>query len=291
MRYLSPLRYPGGKARLGRYLARLIKTQDPVPRHYAEPFAGGAGAALYLLHKGIVDEIHLNDLNPGIAAFWRASLDFPDQFCRKVLSVPLTIDEWHRQADIYSTPACRDDFELGFATFYLNRTNRSGILDARPIGGFEQLGKWKIDARFNRESLASRIQIIADMRHRIYVTDYDALDFLDSIQSVSTDIFVYADPPYLIQGEDLYLHAFDANAHLELARVLANAEYSWMLTYDDDPRITNLLYDGGRCAIFDISHTAHRQHIGTEVVIFSENLLVPDLEITAGRVARWAASS
>lgn len=241
------------------------------------------------MHDGVVDRIHLNDLNPGIAAFWRASLDFPNQFCREIRSAPLTIDEWRRQAEIYANPAGRDDFELGFATFYLNRTNRSGILDAGPIGGFEQLGKWKIDARFNRESLSSRIQAIADMRHRIYVTEYDALDFLGSIQDVSTDVFVYADPPYLVQGEGLYLHAFDAEAHLELARVLADAQFPWILTYDDDPRITNLLYSGGRCATFDIAHTAHRQHVGTEAVIYSENLVVPDLEITAGRVARWTA--
>lgn len=289
MRYLSPLRYPGGKARLAPYLARLIEAQQPKPRQYAEPFAGGAGAALHLLRDGTVDRIHLNDLNPGIAAFWRASLDLPNEFCRQVRTVPLTIDEWQRQAEIYANPSGRDDFELGFATFYLNRTNRSGILDARPIGGFEQLGRWKIDARFNREALCVRIQAIADLRHRIYVTEYDALDFLDAIQDIAQDVFVYADPPYLVQGEGLYLHAFDADAHLQLAQLLASADFPWILTYDDDPRITNMLYSGGRCATFDIAHTAHRQHVGTEAVIYSEHLVIPDLEITAGRIARWTA--
>ena len=289
MRYLSPLRYPGGKARLAPYLARLIEAQQPRPRQYAEPFAGGAGAALHLLRDGSVDYIHLNDLNPGIAAFWRASLDFPNEFCRQVRTAPLTIDEWQRQAEIYSNPSGRDDFELGFATFYLNRTNRSGILDARPIGGFEQLGRWKIDARFNRDALCVRIQAIADLRHRIYVTEYDALDFLASIKEIAEDVFVYADPPYLVQGEGLYLHAFDADAHLQLAKILASAEFPWILTYDDDPRITNLLYSGGRSATFDIAHTAHHQRVGTEAVIYSENLVVPDLEITAGRISRWTA--
>lgn len=289
MRYLSPLRYPGGKARLAPYLARLIEAQDPQPRQYAEPFAGGAGAALHLLRDGTAERIHLNDLNPGIAAFWRASLDFPDHFCRQVRSVAITIDEWHRQVEVYANPSERDDFELGFATFYLNRTNRSGILDARPIGGFEQLGRWKIDARFNREALCTRIQTIADLRHRIYVTEYDALDFLATIHDLVEDVFVYADPPYLIQGEGLYLHAFDAPAHVELANMLASADFPWIVTYDNDPRITDLLYSEGRCAIFDIAHTAHQQHVGTEAVIYSERLVVPDLEITAGRVARWTA--
>jgi DNA adenine methylase len=270
-------------------LARLITAQDPKPRQYAEPFAGGAGAALRLLHDGVVDKIHLNDLNPGIAAFWRASLDYPNRFTQEISSVPLTIEEWRHQVEIYENPAGRDDFELGFATFYLNRTNRSGILDAGPIGGFEQLGHWKIDARFNRDALAMRIQTIADMRDRIYVTEYDALEFLNSIKDTAEDVFVYADPPYLVQGEGLYLHAFDSESHLKLARLLASANFPWLLTYDDDPRITNLLYSGGRCATFDIAHTAQRQHIGTESVIFSEQLVVPDMEITTGRLARWTA--
>lgn len=289
MRHLSPLRYPGGKARLAPYLTRLIEFQEPKPSQYAEPFAGGAGAALKLLHQGTVEQIHINDLNPGIAAFWRASLDHPNQFCKKIRSVPLTVKEWEKQSEIYSSPENREDLELGFATFYLNRTNRSGILDAGPIGGFEQSGKWTIDARFNRESLCSRIQAIADLRHNIYVTEYDALDFLKSLHEESQDIFVYADPPYLVQGDGLYLHAFNEKSHLQLANLLSKANFPWILTYDDDPRISNLLYKDGRCATFDIAHTAHKQHVGTETVIYSQDLKIPDLEITVGKMARWVS--
>lgn len=291
MRYLSPLRYPGGKARLAPYLTRLIRAQGRVPLKYAEPFAGGAGAALRLLKDEVVEEIFINDLNPGIAAFWRASLDSPGEFCRLVMEVPLSVDEWLRQSQIYNSPVGRSDVELGFATFYLNRTNRSGILDAGPIGGMDQHGKWKIGARFNRSGLVDRLQIIASMRHRIFVTDYDALAFLSVINDGAPDVFVYADPPYLVQGEGLYLHAFDANAHLRLAEFLGEASFPWILTYDDDPRITSLLYSGGRCATFDIAHTAHRQHVGTESVIYSPNLVVPDMEITLGRTARWSGVS
>ncbi len=287
MRYLSPLRYPGGKARLAPYLRRLIEAQEPRPSQYAEPFAGGGGAALHLLKDRIVDSIHLNDLNPGIAAFWRASLDHPDHFCHLVRTVPLTIDEWFVQRDIYTDPVGREDLDLGFATFYLNRTNRSGILDARPIGGFDQTGRWKIDARFNRDALCTRIQAIADMRHRIHITELEGLDFITILQEVADDVFVYADPPYLVQGEGLYLHAFDADDHAALAQLLADAAFPWMLTYDDDPRITQRLYAEGRCATFEIAHTAHHQHVGKEAVIYSAGLKVPDLLITRGRLARW----
>lgn len=287
MRYLSPLRYPGGKARLAPYISRLINAQAESPTHYAEPFAGGAGAALHLLRDEVVEYIHLNDLNPGIAAFWRASLDHPNEFCAKIMEIELSIEEWKNQRNTYDHPDEYDDLALGFATFYLNRTNRSGILDAGPIGGLEQTGKWKIDARFNRSSLCARIQTIADMRHRIYVTQLDGLEFLRGLQHLSDRIMVYADPPYLVQGDGLYLHAFDANDHVALAELLDKANFRWMLTYDDDPRITQRLYAHGRCATFDIAHTAHHQHVGQEAIIFSRDLQVPDMVITRGRVARW----
>lgn len=287
MRYLSPLRYPGGKARLASYISRLINAQAEPPTHYVEPFAGGAGAALHLLRDEVVEYIHLNDLNPGIAAFWRASLDHPNDFCAKIMEIDLSIEEWKNQRKIYEHPDEHDDLTLGFAMFYLNRTNRSGILDAGPIGGLEQTGKWKIDARFNRNSLCVRIQAIADMRHRIYVTQLDGLEFLRGLQRLSDRIMVYADPPYLVQGDGLYLHAFDANDHVALAELLDNANFRWMLTYDDDPRITQRLYANGRCATFDIAHTAHHQHVGQEAIIFSRDLQVPDMAITHGRVARW----
>ncbi|MGS2664773.1 DNA adenine methylase [Corynebacterium glucuronolyticum] len=288
MRYLSPLRYPGGKARLAPFLKRVIQAQDCVPSHYAEPFAGGAGAALKLLYDGVVEHIHLNDLNPGLAGMWRAMLEETDAFLKLIATAPINLEEWKRQREVYLTPIGRDDLELGFATFYLNRTNRSGILTAGPIGGLEQRGEWKIDARFNRTGLINRVKVVAEMKKGISVTDLDGLDFLDTLNYLGDALFVYADPPYIVQGEGLYLHAFDEIAHLKLAEKLAEIESPWILTYDDDPRITEMLYKGGRCATFPIAHTAHKQHVGSEAVIFSKNLELPDMEITAGRIAQWS---
>lgn len=287
MRFISPLRYPGGKARLAPYLERLITSQSPRPSRYAEPFAGGAGAALRLLADDTVEHIHLNDLNPGIAAFWRAITEHPDQFCDIIATCELTIDEWHIQRSRYLTGSKLSDLELGFATFYLNRTNRSGILGARPIGGLEQLGKWKLDARFNRDGLIARVKTIAKLSDRIHITQTEGLSFLSSIAPFGENMFIYADPPYIVQGEGLYLHAFNEANHLELAEHLAASRSPWMLTYDDDPRITEVLYAEGRCARFPIAHTAHKQHVGTESVIYSPSLTIPDMELTSGRVAQW----
>ena len=287
MRFLSPLRYPGGKAKLAPFLERIIGAQTVRPTHYAEPFAGGAGAALKLLQIGSVEHIHLNDLNPGIAAFGRLILSETANFVQLVKNTPLDLDEWWRQRAIYINPDGKEDLELGFATFYLNRTNRSGILGARPIGGLSQKGRWKIDARFNREGLVERIQKIASMRSKISITQFDGLEFLDSLDQYGCKMFVYADPPYIVQGNGLYLNAFDGISHLNLANKLSSINCPWLLTYDDVPQVTEELYSRGRCATFPIAHTAHKQHVGSESIIFSANLVVPDMEIAAGRVARW----
>lgn len=287
MRYLSPLRYPGGKARLAPYLQRLINAQTPRPAHYAEPFAGGAGAALKLLADDVVDEIHLNDLNPGIAAFWRSITTAPEDFCELIDATSVDLEEWHRQREIYYAGETGNDLSLGFATFYLNRTNRSGILHAGPIGGLEQKGKWKIDARYNKAGLIQRVKAVARLSSRIHVTQLEGLKFLEKVSTLDSNVFIYADPPYIVQGDGLYLHAFDESAHVDLADKLAGTRSPWMLTYDDDPRITDILYNNVRSARFPIAHTAHKQHIGTEAVIYSDTINVPDLELTTGRAAEW----
>lgn len=291
MRFISPLRYPGGKARLAPYIHRIIEAQPYRPRHYAEPFAGGAGAALKLLLSEHVEVIHLNDLNPGISSMWLSILFHTDEFCEKIMNTPVTIDEWKTQQSIYITPEEHDTFSLGFATFYLNRTNRSGILGARPIGGLEQTGKWKIDARFNKQDLCARIKLISTYRNRINITQQEGITFLHSITHLNRDLFVYADPPYIVQGDGLYLHAFTEENHLALAKYLSSAPYPWILTYDDVPEITDALYSEGRCALFEISHSAHKQHIGKEAIIYSPTLIIPDMDITLGRTAQWVNQS
>lgn len=288
-RSLSPLRYPGGKSRLADYLARLIRVQTPRPREYAEPFAGGAGAALRLLANEEVRFAHINDLDPGVAAFWRAMFVSTEDFAQRILANEISVDEWHRMRDIYANPEQYDDLDLGFATFFLNRCNRSGILRARPIGGLDQSGTWKIDARFNRADLADKVRYVGEYRNRVALTEMDARDFLRAMTEHDSDVLVYVDPPYLVQGERLYLDALSYQDHQELASDLKLSALPWFMTYDADDRIPHDLYQGLRCASFDISHTAATQHIGSEYAVFSNGLVVPDMEMIRGTTARWIA--
>ncbi|WP_405389662.1 DNA adenine methylase [Streptomyces sp. NBC_01102] len=292
MRYISPLRYPGGKARLAPYISQLMARQRPRPRSYAEPFAGGAGAALRLLVDAEVERIYINDLDQGISAFWRCVFRHSEMFSRMVEKAEVSISAWHKHSEVYRNPDGFDDLQLGFSTFFLNRCNRSGILRARPIGGLDQAGDWKIDARFNKQSLASRIRYLGEFGERVTLSQQDARNFIKDIEPNGSDVLLYVDPPYLVQGDRLYLDSLAREDHEELAKVLRETNLHWFLTYDADKRITDDLYKGFRCAEFDILHTAQIQRTGVEYAIFGNGLTVPRYAGIIGEDNfRWKTSS
>ena len=284
--FISPLRYPGGKAKLGPYFARILANQNTSIHTYAEPYAGGAGAGLYLLSEGYVDRILINDLNPGIAAFWRSILNSTEEFIERVETEDVTLESWHRHRETYLNPLGTSDLDLGFATFFLNRCNRSGILTARPIGGLDQTGAWKIDARFNRTALSARIRHIHSLRARISVTEKHALEFLTTVSRRVNPVLLYADPPYLVKGEELYMSAHSWEDHEELARILLKTRHPWILTYDFDERVRNL-YPANRCLEYDISHTAQSQKVGHEFMVFSRGLKIGDTAVSSHRKGTW----
>ena len=131
----SPLRYPGGKHRLAGFIQLAIQNLNMPDCTYVEPFAGGAGVALSLLLDGTVNRIVINDYDKAIYSFWRAVRQEPTSLIDLIQNTPVTIDEWHRQKEIYLTSTAYS-LDLAFATLFLNRTNRSGILNAGPIGGY-----------------------------------------------------------------------------------------------------------------------------------------------------------
>lgn len=291
MRYISPLRYPGGKARLAPYVTHLLARQRPRPKAYAEAFAGGAGAALRLLINNEVEHIYINDLDPGVASLWRCIFNNTEELANAVAQEEVSIDAWYRHAEIYRTPAGRNDLELGFATFFLNRCNRSGILRARPIGGLDQTGDWKIDARFNRDNLIERIRNLGKYTNRVTLSEMDARKFIKSLEHQSDDILLYVDPPYLVQGDRLYMDSLAEKDHQELSALLRETPLRWLLTYDADKRITEQLYKGFRCVEFSILHTAQIQRTGAEYAIFGNQLILPEVTGIIGEGNyRWMTS-
>lgn len=274
MRNASPLRYPGGKWRIAKLFESIIRLNGWSQPNYVEPYAGGASLALSLLFKDQVSEIYLNDLNPAIYAFWHSVLTQNQDFLEILMKTPITPEEWLRQKAVYTQQTTADKLALGFATFFLNRTNRSGILNGGMIGGKKQLGTWKIDARFNRAELKRRIERIGRFRNRIHLSCEDAVRFLRK-HRFSTKSLIYLDPPYYRAGKHLYLNAYRPSDHVCVSEYILQIKSPWIVSYDDVPEI-RALYKSVKSRRLRLIHTARSTHIGNEVLFFAPNLRIPN---------------
>ena len=266
---ISPLRYPGGKGSLYSRLRQLIRDSNLAGCTYVEPYAGGAGAGLALLVSGQVDHVVINDLDPAIHAFWQLLVNSPDELIKRIRSTPLDVAEWRRQKKIYAA-GCADDVEaLGFATFFLNRTNRSGVLNGGPIGGLDQTGNYKIDARFVREKLAERIRILKLYGSNITVSCKDGAEVIAEYAG-RPKTFIYADPPYFEKAGSLYMNSFRAKDHEALAQTLNTiADATWLLTYDNVAAV-HRLYAKRRRRLFDLFYSANGASRASEIAVLSD---------------------
>lgn len=270
----SPLRYPGGKNKLSPFISLLIektKIENPI---YVEPFAGGAGVALNLLISGTVNEIVINDYDKAIYSVWKSILLDTERFVNFIETVPLNIDEWKKQKNIYLNSK-KYSFELAAATFYLNRTNHSGILSAGPIGGYKQQGNFLIDARFNRQRLVERVRLIAKYKSQIHIYNKDVRSFISNYLDKYIDrAFVYFDPPYFNKGKALYKNYFDYKDHQEISQLIGQIQCPWMVTYDNVDEIINL-YRNYTCRYFDLNYSVANNGKKSEIMFLSNNDFYP----------------
>lgn len=272
----SPLRYPGGKTKFYAYVRSLLECNDLLGETYIEPFAGGAGLALKLLLNEDVSRIVINDFDPAIYAFWYSILNNTDEFCEMVLNVPLTTEEWTRQREIYSRFDTTQLLDLGFSTFFLNRTNVSGVVKGGLIGGQNQNGKYKLDARFNRENLVAKIYAIANYKEQIILLNQDAKEFLQPNQLRRFyKTFINLDPPYVKKGAQLYKNAFTEKDHRELCELIKQCKRKWIVTYDVCPIIAEL-YSAYRSSYLDVTYSVQNSKKAQEYIFFSNNMALPN---------------
>lgn len=271
----TPLRYPGGKQRLSPFIHEIIKENKITDGHYVEPYAGGAGVAIELLLSGKVSHIHLNDSDFGIYAFWYSVLNKTEELCKMIISASMTIDEWKKRREIVKQCDRRRILEVGFSVFYLNRCNRSGVLSAGVIGGLDQTGNYKMDARFSRNDLVRRIEAIALFKDKISITNFDAEYYIENyIPNLPSNSLIYFDPPYYEQGNNLYLNAYKKDDHRRLAAAIQKVKHKWVLSYDGVPDIVTL-YSKRRHFLYNLQYSAAKVYKGREVFIFCDKLKLP----------------
>lgn len=268
--HYSPLRYPGGKNCIFQFVSRIFYENQLIGASYAEPYAGGAGLALRLLFEGYVNHIYINDLDKSIFAFWRSILERSSEFCEWIEKVDVSISNWNKYKDIQRNALDADLFELAKATFFLNRTNISGVIKGGVIGGLKQNGKYKMNARFNKIDLISRIENISAIKDRITVSNLDGLSFIEKLDKKKEEIFIYIDPPYYQKGADLYMNFYTKSDHSKLSKQIYKMKKKWMVSYDNHEFILNLYAEQNK-VVYKLSQAASNR-IGDEILIFSKGI-------------------
>jgi DNA adenine methylase len=281
MNFNTPLRYPGGKGKFAPFVKDLMKANN-LNGDYLEPYAGGSGVALDLLFNGHCRNIHINDFDIAVFNFWKAVTQDTDTFLRLVNDTKVTIDEWHIQKNILSRPEEHSQLQHGFATFFLNRTNRSGILKGGVIGGKNQDGNYKLDARYNKENLCKRIEKIGNYRDRIKVYNYDALEILSQVDSLlPQDSLIYLDPPYYVKGQGLYRNFYVHDDHVQIRKALDKVQSKWIVSYDNCSEIKSI-YDGYNQVDYALNYSAYYKIKGSEVMIYCNDIIpvqIPDKQL------------
>lgn len=279
MQFNTPLRYPGGKGKLTDFIKLVFEQNNLLDGFYAEAYAGGAAIAINLLVHSYASRIYLNDLNTGVYAFWKSVIEHPEELCKAIRDAKVTMDEWHKQKAIQNDQSNHSPLEVGFSTFFLNRTNRSGIIWGGVIGGKNQDGAWKLDARFNKQDLIKRVEKIAMYGSRIRLYNMDAADFIrDILSTLPQKSLVYLDPPYYDKGGELYENHYIHDDHMNISKLVKNTiKLPWIVSYDFTPEIMNM-YKWARSISYRISYSAQDRYKGAEAMFFNRKLIVPDVE-------------
>ena len=277
-RLYSPLRYPGGKAPFAPFIEKLMEMNGIAGGHYLEPYAGGAGVALDLLFHGHASHIHINDADPAVFAFWISVTEHSHALLSLLESTPITIEEWFKWRSILRDGCNVNLLEKGFATLFMNRTNRSGILKGGVIGGQNQDGDYKLDARFKKDVVATRIKEIAKRSNDISVYCEDSLSLLNRCSEfLPKKSLIYLDPPYYVKGKGLYRNYYKHDDHIAIAQTIQNKKFKWpwVVSYDNTEEI-HTMYRFSQSLSYGLNYTAQRRYVGNEVMFFNKNLVVPD---------------
>lgn len=275
----TPLRYPGGKARFASLIAEVISKNGLTGGHYLEPYAGGAGVALILLIDGIVEHIHINDADTAVAVFWRVATQQTAELSKMVANEAVTIEAWHHWRAVMLGQVTCTELERGFATLFMNRTNRSGILKGGVIGGKAQEGAYKLDARFMRDELCKRLERIGQHANAISVYEEDAHQLLLRChQFLPIRSLIYLDPPYYVKGAGLYRNFYKHEDHESIARLLGSPRFRrpWVVSYDNAEEICSM-YSYAHSFTYRLRYTAQCRYTGSEVMFFSARLTPPNL--------------
>ena len=290
----SPLRYPGAKRWISGYIDRAIDCNKLSVDLFVEPFAGGASVSISLLSKNKVKKIGINERDPLIASFWYVLFFDTDWLIECVQNTDVTLTQWEQLKKSRPTTIRQKAFKC----FYLNRTSFSGILksNAGPIGGKKQSSQYKIDCRFNKNTLIDRIRKISLFREKVaFVWNLDWENAIDAIIHFQDNgvlplsTLFYLDPPFFKKGKALYPYYFRKNNHIELRDYLVKLTQSWILSYDMCSEIMSIYNQScfSACDVNLIYTTKNygRRELGKEIIVSNLPIMVSELQLGADKIS------
>lgn len=257
------IRYPGSKDKIAR--AIMARFPDPLrlgglfsqPRlEYREPFFG-AGAVGFSVMRVLVPQhtAWINDRDYGMRCLWQTVYDVPRELADRVRSFVPAVETFYRYRD---EDGRRDlePAEIGFRKLVLHQTSFSGlgVRAGGPIGGREQSSTYNVDCRWNASRLCRDIATKHQELRRLSRVQITARDFAALIDGAPPHAFIYADPPYVEKGAELYKHSMTESDHRRLAVSLYNCRAPWVLSYDDHPLVREL-YAWARIEHVELTYT------------------------------------
>ena len=284
---LSPLRYPGGKRRLVKYVQETLTRNGDRPKIFVEPFAGGASVSLQLLANDSVETIGLGERDPMLADFWRTVFFDSDWLIGKIKNIDISVSEWDRFRKM--TPRSRRGNAL--KCLFLNRTSFSGILasSAGPIGGKSQTSDYPIDCRFPVDKIVDRIQNIANYADRVsFINNGDWAETIELARRKAvkaSNVTYYFDPPFFNKANKLYRCFFSHDDHYTLFRTLMSLKSKWILSYDMTDEVVDLYSSHHNGHTIEIRYTA-----GSKSVSHTEELLATNFPLSPSTKRLWPLS-
>lgn len=265
----TPLRYPGGKSKLAKQFEVICKSNNI--NMYIEPYAGGFGIGLYLLLNNVVKNVIINDIDPLIHSFWYSILKHKNEFIDLIRNTNITMDNWYKYKEVITNYNNYNKLTVGFATFFMNRTNRSGIIKAGVIGGKSQNGNYKLDARFKKDELIEKIERISKYKKNIKLYNKDALKLISSIKNkLDSHSLIYFDPPYYFNANTLYNNFYKPEDHKKIGKFIQKLDYPWIVTYDDVKEISDI-YSSSKQFSYILNYSISKyNNKGSELLIYNK---------------------
>ncbi len=130
----TPLRYPGGKSRMVKYLKDHLPSDINSWDEYREPFIGGGSMFIYMKQMHPSKKFWINDKYYALYCFWKTLQGSSKELSENILSKKKLYPnkELGRELFLLSQEVLKtskDEFEIATAFYIVNKCSFSGLTE------------------------------------------------------------------------------------------------------------------------------------------------------------------